>query len=275
MFMKMFLGLLIICSSAVSSSADTYFIEYTLDGDWIYEQEYAGTLSLSDNPSGGITATINVPSGMDEGGLSASRHNLPVFSIDDDGFIELDYRSLTSTITGNADFSLYLEVEFFDSESIRYQIAIGIWQSVGSSGIDTWFEKDSGFDYYYEVPIPDGLSINEGALGFYCHDSYVSPYFKDVEGNVLYPFSDWDISQINGMHGFSVDNDFEAYTLDGGTVIASVNLEQVVYGSGYPPAWYGDHDSDGDVDGLDLTAFIAGESGISLDVFAMNFVESI
>ena len=36
------------------------------------------------------------------------------------------------------------------------------------------------------------------------------------------------------MHGFSVDNDFEAYTFDGGTVKASVNLEQVVYGPGSP-----------------------------------------
>lgn len=233
MFMKMFLGVLIICSLVVPASADT-FIEYTLDGAWIYEQEYAGTLSLTDNPSGGIIANINVPSGIDDGGLTASRHDLPGFSIGNDGFIELDYRSLTSSITGDADFSLCLEFEFYDSESIRYQMAMEIWQGNGAREMGTWFAKDSGFDDYFEVPIPDGLLINEGALGLYFHDSFVSPYFKDVLGNVLYPFSDWDISQIDGMDGFRVDNDFEAWTTDDGTVNASVNLRQVVYGPGHP-----------------------------------------
>ena len=229
MFMKMFLGVLIICSLVVPASADT-FIEYKLDGDWIYEEGYPGTLSLTDNPSGGITANINVPSGIDEGELSASRHDLPGFSMDNNGFIELSYKSLMSSITGNADSSLILEVEFYDSESIRYQMAMGISQSNESVGMDTWFIKDSGFEYGSEAPIPDGLSINEGALGLYSHDSFVSPYFKDVEGNVLYPFSDWDISEIGGMDGFRVDNDFEAWTSDDEMVNASVNLRHVVYG---------------------------------------------
>ena len=235
MFMKMFLGVLIICSLVASASADTYFIEYTLDDDWIYKQEYVGTLSLSDNPSGGITATINVPSGIDDGGLTASRHDLAGFSMGNYGFIELDYSSLTSTISGTTAYlGLCLEVEFYDSESNRYQIAMAIGQSSGSLNFETWLAKDSGFDYYDEVPIPDGLATNEGVLGLYWHDTYVSAYFKDVGGNVLYPFLDWDMSQIVGTHDFSVDNDFEADTLDGGTVIASVNLEQVVYGHGSP-----------------------------------------
>jgi len=234
MFMKMFLGVLIICSLVVPASADTV-IEYTLDGDWIYEQKYVGTLSLTDNPSGGITANINVPNGIDDGGLTASRHDLPGFSIANDGFIELYYSSLTSTITGDADFSLCLEVEFYDEYS-SYEIAIVIGQSGGSSNFETWFIEDSysDFDYYYEEPIPDGLLMNESALGLYSHDSFVSPYFKDVEGNLLYPFSDCDISEIGGMDGFRVDNDFEAWTSDDGTVNASVNLRQVVYGPGHP-----------------------------------------
>lgn len=103
MFMKIFLGVLIICFIAGSALANTY-IEYTLDGDWIYEQEYVGTLSLSDNPSDGITATINVPSGIDDGGLTASRHDLPGFSMGNYGFIELDYSSLTSTISGTTAY---------------------------------------------------------------------------------------------------------------------------------------------------------------------------
>ena len=233
MFMKMFLGVLIICSLVVPASADT-FIEYTIDGDWTYNEGYAGTLALTDNPSGGIIANINVPSGIDDGGLTASRHDLPGFSMANNGFIELDYKSLTSDITGNADLALCIEVEFYDSQSIRYQMAMEIWQENGAREMGTWFEKDSGFDDYFEVPIPDGLLINEGALGLYFHDSSVSPYFKDVLGNVLYPFSDWDISQIDDMHNFSVDNDFEADTSDGGTVMASVNLERVVYGQGQP-----------------------------------------
>ena len=218
MFMKKSLIALIIFFLVGSASADTH-IEYTLDGDWSYEQEYPGTLSLSDNTSGGITATINVPTGLKEGGLGASRHDLPGFSIDNDGFIELCYSTLTSTITGIADFSLYLEIEFYDSDSNRYEIAMGICQGNESTEFETWIAKDMYFDYFFEEPIPDGFSINKGAFGLYCHDNIVRPYFKDVEGNVLYPF---------------LDNDFEAYTFDGGTVKASVNLEQVVYGPGSP-----------------------------------------
>ena len=56
MLMKIFSGVLIICFIAGTALATN--IEYTLDGDWIYEAEYSDTLSLSEDPSGGITADI-------------------------------------------------------------------------------------------------------------------------------------------------------------------------------------------------------------------------
>ena len=234
MFMKIFSSVLLICFIAGSALADTY-VEYTLDDEWIYEEETPGTLLLSKNPLGGITTTINVPSGIDDGGLTASRHDLPGFSIDNNIYIELAYSSLTFNITGvTAELSLCLELEFFDSEFNSYEIAMAIGQINGSWGFGTWFQDDDNFEYSYDAPIPDGLSINEGALGLYFHGNHVSAYFKDVENNILYPFLDWDISQIVGTYGFRVDNDFEAYTEDGGTVLSSVNLKQVVYGPGSP-----------------------------------------
>jgi hypothetical protein len=233
--MKIFSSVVLLCFLAGSALADTS-IEYTLDGDWIYEEENTGTLLLSENPFGGITATINVPSGIDGGGLSASRHDLPGFSIDNNIFIEIEYSSLTFNITGNTDsLSLNLEVEFFNSEFNRYEIAMAIGHTNKTWYFIGWLEDDDEtFDYSYDEPIPAGLSINEGALGLYFHGNYVSAYFKDVENNLLYPFLDWDISQIIGTHDFRVDNDFEASTLGGGTVLASVNLKQVVYGPGSP-----------------------------------------
>jgi hypothetical protein len=234
MFTKIFLGVLIIWSFAGPASADTH-IEYTLDGNWTYKEGSPGTLSLTDNSCGGITATINVPSGIDPGGLSASKHDLPGFSFHNEGFIQLDYGSLATTITGSAEFGLSIEIEFYGSEPAeKYEIGMAIWEENGLTVFETWFEKDEGFDYYFTVPIPDELLINEGSLGLYSHDNQVSPYFKDAEGNVLYPFSDHDISQIVGMHDFNADNDFEADTDAGGTVVASVNLKEVVYGPGSP-----------------------------------------
>ena len=249
MFKRIFFGVLINCCVAISASADT-FIEYTLDGDWIYYADYPETLSQTDNPAGGITVSIDVPSGIEDGGLTASRHVLSGFSSDDGGFVELDYSSLTSTITGStASVSLCLELEFSDSNIVEHVIAIAIDQTNGLTTFETWFEKDFGFDLSETISIPDGLPINEGTLGLYWHDTSVEVYFKDAEGNLLYPFSDWDISGVEGIQNFSVDNDFEADTSEGGTVTASVNLEQVVYGLDGPSVL--DTDGDGTPDNQD------------------------
>lgn len=230
MLMKIFSGVLLICFIAGSALATN--IEYTLDGDWIYEEGYPGTLSLSDHPSGGITAAIDVPTGIDGGGLTASRHDLPGFSIDNNIFFELDYGSLTSTIVGpNGHLSLVTEIEFFDSDSTRYTLSMAIKQKIGSNYFVTCFTEEPNDDNCEEEPIPQDLSIDGGALGFNFHGNYVSPYFKDADNNLSYPFLDWDISQIVGTYGFSVDNDFEAITIGGGPILASVNLKQVVYDS--------------------------------------------
>jgi hypothetical protein len=62
----------------------------------------------------------------------------------------------------------------------------------------------------------------------------VFPYFIDAAGSVVSPFVVWDVSGITGTHNYRCDNDFEGSTMTGGTIIASVNLEQVVYGPGNP-----------------------------------------
>ncbi|MBU1056544.1 MAG: VPLPA-CTERM sorting domain-containing protein [Proteobacteria bacterium] len=216
-----------------AASANTV-IDYTLSDGWTYESKYPATLSLSNHPSGGITANINVGSGIVDGGLTASIHDLPGFSIFNDGFIQLEYGSLTRTISGSASSSLNLELEFYDSSDTRNQIGISLWMYNGLLGFGTWFENDLGLDLSLGEPVPIGLSAEEGALGLYFHDSSVSPYFKDIDSNVIYPLADWDLSAISAMSLPSVDNDFEAETIGGGTVMGSVNLQRIVYGSGAP-----------------------------------------
>lgn len=268
--MKIFCGALLICFITVSAFASTS-IEYSLESDWIYEEEYPGTLLLSENPSGGITAAINVPSGIEDGGLTASRHDLPGFSIDNDNiFVELEYSSLTYNITGDtASFSLCLELEFLDSNFNRYEMAMALGQGNGSLFFETWFQDDTYFEYYQTKPILVGIAVNKGVLGLYFRGNYVSPYFKDVENNsLIYPFSDWNISQIVGTHDFRVDNDFEAYTPEGGTVLGSVNLKKVFF-----KTIKGDLDKDGDIDGADLASYIDGPGDIGLGDFANSFGE--
>jgi hypothetical protein len=235
MIRKIFFGSIIVLFCAGSSFADTV-IEYTLNGDWIYGADHPGTLILSDNPSGGISATINVPSYTDDGGLTASRHDLPGFSVSNDSYIELRYSSLTYEITGDSvDFDICLELEFSDSEYNSVQVAMVIGQENGSWFFFTWFSDGQNNEYESAEPIPPGLSLDKGSLGLYFHGNYVSPYFKDAENNITFPFLDWDLSQVAGPNSFSVDNDFEADTVSGGTFSGTVILEHVAYGLGAPP----------------------------------------
>jgi len=211
-------------------------IEYELGGGWAYEPEYPDTVEVTDNPKGGVTVSINVPSGIYDGGLTASIHSLPGFSLIDGVFIELEYNSLSSTIDGNAAYSdLNLELELFDEELALYQIGMNLSTGAGSISFESWFEKESFdgnpvFNNYESAPVPDGVVTDQGALGLFVTGASMIPYFKDAGGDLTFPFAGWDISQIIGAHDFSVDNDFEADTFEGGSVMGSVNLERVVYG---------------------------------------------
>ena len=226
--------MIMLCSFTVTASADT-IIEYALGGGWIYEEGHPNTLLLTDNSPDGVTATINVPSGIENGGLTASRHSLLGFSPINYGFIELQYSSLSSTVIGNAAYlDLNLELEFFDSDSNSYQIRMNISQSAEAAYFESWFEKDSEIDLSVDALVPDTIMTNQGALGLYLSDGFLNPYFKDMDGNQTFPFLGWDVSQIIAAQNFWVDNDFEAYTPDGGSVLASVNLERVVYGVASP-----------------------------------------
>lgn len=235
MIHKVILSLTLVFFCAGSSYADT-IIEYTRNGGgWSYETESPGTLSLSDNPSGGVAALINVTSYISGGGLTASKHGLPGFNLDSDTFIELSYNSLTSVVSGDsALLSLCIELEFLDSDFNSSSIAMAIGKRNGSWAYVTWYKKDGSFNVSYDEPIPPGQSVNEGALGLYFHGNFVSAYFKDAKNNISYPFANWNISQINGPNGFEVDNDFEADTSMGGTVSGSIVLKHVVYGVGSP-----------------------------------------
>jgi hypothetical protein len=90
-------------SLASPVAADTV-IPYTIDvwtppvtvhNGWTYTEEILGTLWLTANPSGGIIADIDLPTGTDDGGLVASRHDLPDYSLHNHGFIQLEYSSLS------------------------------------------------------------------------------------------------------------------------------------------------------------------------------------
>lgn len=239
MFARVITSVLFICYLAVPALADTT-IEYTTTNGWTYEEEegVSGTLTVTDNPSGGVTVSIEVPSpgGSDEGGLAASKHDLPGFSIDRNMFIELQYGSLNPGISGETpSVDTCIELQFLDSSEMEWEIAMSLDRSEGSWSFGTWYQNDpETVDNEDETPVPGGLTVTEGALGLYFHGNYVTPYFRDTDNNIIYPFADWDISQISGAYNFAVDNDFEADTEGGGTVDGEVNFIQVLYGNGSP-----------------------------------------
>ena len=208
---------------------------YTLDDDWTYEERTPGTLSLSVNRVGGINVVIDIPSGHETGGLEASIHTLPGFSISTDAYVELEFSSLDYTVTGtdtDTHLSLCLELEFSDADGSTYQMAMSVGANSQMTAFVTWYEDDT--DGQDQV-IPTSISIQEGSIGLYFHDNYVSPYFRNSLNQITYPFTDWDISNIVVPQSFAVDNDFEGDTLGGGTVSGSVNLKRVVFGPGAPP----------------------------------------
>ncbi len=241
-YIILFLYVSVICVFAGSDIRADTVIPYELNNGWTYAEGYPDTLLLTENPSGGIIVNINIPTGIDDGGLVASRHDLPDYSLHDHGFIQLEYSSFSSEITGNSQGpDMCLEIQFRDAEELNYEMAIAVSQDTEGFYFETWFgsEPDSS---YYQTPVPDGLSLAEGALGLYSNDSLVRPYFIDADGSVFYPFDasfdPWDVSGITDTHEYSVDNDFEGTTTAGGTITASVNLKQVVYGSGAPAPEY-------------------------------------
>ena len=246
-YIILFLYVSVICVFAGSAVAANTVIPYTLtsvwtppimwDNGWTYIEYSPGTLWLTANPSGGIIASIDVPTGIggEGGGLGGSRHDLSTYSLHNHGFIQLEYSSFSSVITGNPEgLELCLEIEFDDADNVSYETGIEVWQDAGGSFFGTWFEIEENRPYYQTL-VPDGLSVTEGALGLYSDGSLVLPYFMDTAGSVLYPFAAWDVSGITGTQGYRVDNDLTGTTAAGGTIIASVNLERVVYGNPCTP----------------------------------------
>ncbi|MHC4536176.1 MAG: hypothetical protein ACYS6K_19670, partial [Planctomycetota bacterium] len=233
-------------NTVIPYTIDVWTPPITFYNGWTYIEYSPGTLWLTANPSGGIIADIDVPTGIggEGGGLGGSRHDLPDYSLHNHGFIQLEYSSFSSVITGNPEgVELCLEIEFDDADDVSYETGIEVWQDAGGTFFGTWFEIEEDRPYY-QTPVPDGISIAEGALGLYSDGSLVLPYFMDAAGSVLYPFAAWDVSGITGTHGYRVDNDLCGTTAAGGTITASVNLERVVYGHTIKPlsgwVWFPD-----------------------------------
>ncbi|MHC4537655.1 MAG: hypothetical protein ACYS6K_27290 [Planctomycetota bacterium] len=228
-YIFLFLYVSVICVFAGSVVADTV-IPYTLTNGWTYGADHPETLQLTENPLGGVIVDIDIPELTEEGGLTASRHALPGYSLHNQGFIQLEYSSLSSVLTGTPEGpSLCLEIEFEDAGNEPYWMGVDLWQDTGGYSLQTWFQS-----YDYETPAPGGLSVTEGALGFYSNGSLVFPYFIDAAGSVVSPLVIWDISGIIGTQNYRCDNDFEGHTPAISTITASVNLDQVVYGPGNP-----------------------------------------
>ena len=101
-YIILFLYVLVICVFTGSDIRADTVIPYELNNGWTYEEGYPDTLLLTANPSGGIIVNINIPTGIDDGGLVASRHDLPDYSLHDHGFIQLEFSSFSSEITGNS-----------------------------------------------------------------------------------------------------------------------------------------------------------------------------
>ena len=232
-YIILFLYVSVICVFAGSTVADTV-IPYTLTNGWTYEAVDWTTLVLTENPPSGIIASIDIPTGIDDGGLQTSRHDVVGYSLHNGGFIQLEYSSLSSVITGNPEgLDLCLELEFSDAGNIFYEIGMEVWQCSGGYSFETWFDVAGGGPYY-KTPVPDGISVAEGALGLYNNGSLIFPYFIDAAGSVVSPFVVWNISGITGTKDYRVDNEFEGSTTAGGTITASVNLVKVVHGPGNP-----------------------------------------
>ncbi|BBO71402.1 hypothetical protein DSCA_53320 [Desulfosarcina alkanivorans] len=232
MLNKILVSILVIGLFAVTVLADE--VVYTLDGDWDYQTKVAGTYTLSVNPTGGVDVEIDVNSGI-EGGLSASRHVLSGFSINSDAYVELEFSALDYTVTSTEDttVSLCLELEFSDDGGNEYELAMSVGANSEMTAFVTWYGDDN---VEPNQMIPTSIPIQEGSLGLYFHDNSVSPYFRNSRNQIIYPFTDWNISSIVAPQSFAVDNDFEANTTTGGTVTGSVNLKRVVFGQGAPPS---------------------------------------
>ena len=134
----LFLYVLVICVFAGSTVAANTVIPYSLNSGWTYKADYPETLELTENPAGGIIASIDLPAGIDDGGLVASRHDVPDYSLHDHGFIQLEYSSFSSEITVNAEgLNLCLEIEFWNADGVFHEMAIAVSQDVEGSFFET------------------------------------------------------------------------------------------------------------------------------------------
>lgn len=210
---------------AVSSSGFATTIEYDLGSGWVYETGLGSTLQVTDNPVRGVDISIDVPIGVEEGGLVASRHLLPDFTFGVDGFIELRWADYFSNVVGVNGASIALELEFLDVNNIRHELGVAIVPE----GFGSWLQNDSGsLELDVFQAFPEALSILDGALGFIWSGDTIDVYFKYPDNSILY-LTSWNMGLFTGAHNFQLDNDFGANTEDAGSVQASVNFIEVVY----------------------------------------------
>jgi len=224
-------SIVLILSAFITPVQAATVIDYDLGPGWTYETEGSPTTIIAEVPGGGVRIDINIPSAT-EGGLGASRHSLPGLSFATDGFLELHYSDFSSNSVG-ADVNMVLEVEFLDTNNAFYELAIALIENDGDVSFLSWLQtEEAQCPACGESATDSPVNVNavDGILGIEWFSGSARVYFIDSQGEKTYPLAPWDISGIIGAGSFAVDNDFEAITGIGESVVASVIFEHVQFG---------------------------------------------
>jgi hypothetical protein len=223
-------SLTLILSALIAPAQAVTIIEYNLGPGWTYSFD-PSTTAIDEVPSG-VRVDFNIPSAT-EGGLGASRHALPDLSFATDGFLELHYSDFSSNSVG-VDVYIALEVEFLDTNNAFYELAIALFQNEEGVGFESWLQtEEAQCPACGESATDSPVNVNavDGILGIEWYSGSALVYFIDSQGEKTYPLAPWDISGIIGAESFAVDNDFEAITGIGESVVASIIFEHVQFGA--------------------------------------------
>ena len=227
----------VILSAVITSVQAATIINYDLGSGWTYEADAATVITAV--PGGGISIDINVPASTDEGGMSASRHDLAGLSLGTDSFVELHYSDYSSTSVGSSFSSVDLEIEFFDTNNHLYEMGFALAEISGTLNFAASLTTEAAgamcdvcFDDINVSPV--SIDIREGILGNDWLEGKAIAYFIDNKEDIIFPYAGCDMSGFVGTHSFTVDNDFAANTGASESVVASVIFDHVEYGAVVP-----------------------------------------
>lgn len=229
-----------LCSSIFFNPARAIEILYDLGPGWSYLADFPATLTLTELPNAGVKVDMNVPENLNRGGLSESRHDLPGLIFDADNFVQLHYSSYSVTTAAGASPEITLGLEFRDTNDDLYELGLTLTDNGGTLNFDGSLECGSCIPEISQTHLANlpatSLDIEQGSLGVARYGNRVLFYLIDKNDTLVFPLDSFDVSQITGAHSFQVDNDFEALTGAGESVVASVVFEKVEYDAGGPRA---------------------------------------